>query len=306
MWQLLGKIALLWGAYLVTFMIANALAMRPFLPPEAQAATPEAAMATLGALLVVSLLNTLVLAHVVRRSQAAGWKLTGAVFLLFYGTMTFMAQIETLAFPPVADRLPPGLVWGLFAMGVLIAGPMAIVAVKLLGQGSPAGENSASPFSGGWAWKLPLIALLYASLYFSFGYYVAWRTPAVAAYYGGSDPGSFFLQLASVARETPWLPYFQLLRGLMWVGLALPAIRLMRAPVWEIALAMGFAFAIFMNAQHLFPNPYMPDAVRVAHAIETSSSNFLFGILMVVILAWPRLRGSAGASIQRERAPQEA
>lgn len=43
-------------------------------------------------------------------------------------------------------------------------------------------------------------------------------------------------------------------------------------------------FAVLMNAQHLLPNPYTPDAVRLAHFIETSTENFIFGWLVVWLL----------------------
>lgn len=289
MWLLSGKIVLLSMAYMICFIFANALAVGPFLSNNPSATLPpDQAGMTLLAILVVSFLNTLVITHVVLRSRAAGWKLSGAVFLLLYGVMTFMAQIETLAFPAVANRLPTGMVWGLFLMGLLIAAPFSVLTVWMLGKWKPAGLASPNPIlaGGAWGWKLPLIAVLYAFLYFSFGYFIAWRTPAVATYYGGSDPGSFLLQLQNVMKDTPWLPFFQLLRGLLWLGFALPVIRMMKAPVWEIGLAIGLNFAVLMNSQHLLPNPFMPDAVRYAHLLETSSSNLLFGFLMVLILAF--------------------
>lgn len=41
-----------------------------------------------------------------------------------------------------------------------------------------------------------------------------------------------------------------------------------------------------MNAQLLFPNPYMPRAVSMAHMIETTSSNFIFGLVVGFLLLW--------------------
>jgi hypothetical protein len=51
----------------------------------------------------------------------------------------------------------------------------------------------------------------------------------------------------------------------------------MRGGRLETSLALGFLFAVVMNAQLLLPNPYMPEAVRHAHLIETASSNFILG-----------------------------
>jgi hypothetical protein len=39
-----------------------------------------------------------------------------------------------------------------------------------------------------------------------------------------------------------------------------------------------------MNSQMLIPNPFMPAEVRMAHFLETASSNFLFGWLLVWVL----------------------
>ena len=62
-----------------------------------------------------------------------------------------------------------------------------------------------------WAWKLAVIVIAYVVLYFSFGYFVAWKSPAVREYYAGSDPGSFLAQMKTVLITTPWLIPFQML-----------------------------------------------------------------------------------------------
>jgi len=43
-----------------------------------------------------------------------------------------------------------------------------------------------------------------------------------------------------------------------------------------------------MNSQLLLPNPFMPREVRMVHLVETASSNFLFGWLIVLVLEWQR------------------
>ena len=42
-----------------------------------------------------------------------------------------------------------------------------------------------------------------------------------------------------------------------------------------------------MNAQHIIPNTIMPDEVRLFHAIETASSNFIWGAVLVLVLVRP-------------------
>jgi len=49
-----------------------------------------------------------------------------------------------------------------------------------------------------------------------------------------------------------------------------------------------------MNALLLLPNPYMPEPVRMAHLVETASSNFIFGVFVAWVL------------IARRRVPQSS
>jgi hypothetical protein len=109
----------------------------------------------------------------------------------------------------------------------------------------------------------------------------------VSAYYGGADPGGLFPQLGNVWRDTPWLFALQIGRALLWVAIALPVIRMLKGGWRETALSLALLFAVAMNSQLLLPNPYMPEAVRMAHLIETASSNLLFGALIGWLLAKP-------------------
>jgi hypothetical protein len=204
------------------------------------------------------------------------------VFFVFYGVTTFMSQIESAVF---ITRLPPGMLPRLFLMGAVIAAPFAVLSVLILGKrkarSTDIGENwrLVMPASK-WAWKLALIAAVYLILYFTFGYFVAWRQPAVREYYGGTDEGRFWAQMATTVRERPWLIPFQIVRAMCWTALALPVIRSLRGQWPETALAIALLFAVVMNALLLLPNPYMPEPVRMAHLLETASSNAIFGVLI--------------------------
>jgi hypothetical protein len=237
-------------------------------------------------LLAVCLLQVMVMTHLILRSRWTGWRLAAAAFFIFYGVTTFMPQIESAVF---LTRLPPGTLPRLFLMGVLIAVPFSVLAVLILGK-RKAGVVDTQPNSrlvmpaSEWAWKLVVIAVVYVILYFTFGYFIAWRHPGVAEYYGGVDPGSFLAQMRIVLRNTPWLVPFQILRALCWVALALPAIRMLKGKWPETALAIGLLFAVVMNAPLLLPNPYMPESVRMAHLVETASSNLIFGAFIAWLL----------------------
>lgn len=238
------------------------------------------------ALLAVCFLDTLVLAYTILRSRWSGWRLIATVFFVFYGVMTFISQIESLVF----HILPPGVLPRLFLMGVLVAAPFSPLAVIILGKRKAETATINEPNSRllmpakEWAWKLAVIAIAYMILYSTFGYFIAWKNPAIQAYYGGIDEGSFFAHMKAVFTTAPWLEPFQALRGMLWALLALPVIRMMKGRWQETAVAVGLLFAVLMNSQLLLPTPLMPEAVRMTHLVETASYNFIFGYLIVWLL----------------------
>jgi len=246
-----------------------------------QNASAEAG-ATLVALLVVSLINAAVWTYVILRSHWTGWKLILTVFFVFYGVNTLMPQIESAYF---ITRLPPGLLPRLFLAGLIIAAVFAPLAVLILGKArSKANETSRLEMPvRAWIVKSCAIVVVYLFLYFTFGYFIAWKNPAVRAYYGGGDPESFVAHIASLLRDEPLLFVLQAVRALLWLAIAVPVIRMMKGEWWESGLAVALLFAV-MTSQLLLPNPLMPDEVRMVHLVETATSNFLFGWLVVLIL----------------------
>ncbi len=237
-------------------------------------------------LLVVSLLQVAVLTHIILRSQWRRWKLVGAVFLAFYGLNTFVAQIESVVYLP--HQLPPGMIPKLFLMGAIVAGIFSPLAVLILGkmrQELTLQVSNSRPTMPPveWAWKLATIAAAYLILYFTFGYFVAWKNPAVRAYYGGTDPGTFFAQMANIWATTPWMFPFQAMRAMLWTAFALPVIRMYRGEPWEVGRAVALLFAVW-SSQLLLPNPYMPQEVARTHLVETLSSNLIFGLLVGLLL----------------------
>jgi O-antigen/teichoic acid export membrane protein len=124
-----------------------------------------------------------------------------------------------------------------------------------------------------WVWKLLLIAIAYVVIYFSFGSFVFMPLAGEAyqSYYGDLRP-------------VAWLPLLQVVRGITWAVLVLPVIRMMKGRWWEICLAVALLFSVLMGFLLLLPNPIMPDAIRRAHFVEVTSSNFLFGWIVAWVL----------------------
>jgi hypothetical protein len=255
-------------------------------------------------LLLVGAGQTLVLMLLILRSRWSGWRLMVATAVAYYGCVTVLMQIETAYF---LTRLTvgPETLRALFLMGLPVTLGFIPLAVLILGKARRAGTGAAP--DGGlsmpvaqWAWKLAACVLVYELLYFSAGYFIAWRTPEVRAFYQGTDPGSFFAQLRNVCTGDPWLMPFQALRALLWVAFALPVIRMTRGSAWQVALVVGVLFSVPQNLSHLLANPLMPsNIVRLTHMVETASSTFVYGLVVTWLLyrahASPRdLFGSRG------------
>ena len=283
------KVIVLTMILLLCYMVANNVSGMAQLPASAEPSSADAG-ATLLALLAVSLLETAVLTTIILRSRWSGWRLVGAIFLAFYGLNTVVTQIESIVYLP--HQLPEGMIPRLFVMGAIVAGLFAPLAVLILGkmkrEPTPPAPNPRQGMPpGAWAWKLAVSGVAGVVLYYAFGYFVAWKNPAVQAYYGGTDPGSFFAQMARVWATTPWMFPLQAMRTTLCVAFALPAIRMHEGQPWEVALAAGLLFGAW-SSQLLLPNPYMPAAVARAHLVETVSSNFFFGCIAGWLLSGHR------------------
>lgn len=234
---------------------------------------------TIVPMLIMCFLDTVVLSYPIIRSRWAGWRLVLTVFFVFYGVMTFMSQIETVVFLQYfTDIIPAEMIPGLFIQGAVTAAIFSPLAVLIHGR-MRGGEEARGPNLRlvmpwmEWVWKLISIGVIYMVIYISFGMFVFMPLAGEAyqEYYGD-------LQMPG------WILPFQMVRGMIWAALALPVIRMMKGRCWEAGLAVALLFSMLMSASLLLPNEFMPEAIRMAHFWEVSSSNFLFGWIVVWLL----------------------
>lgn len=258
---------------LAAFTISGALITVPV------HSAPEEASQAGTALLIVSLVDSLVLSYIILRSRWFGLKLMAAVFVIHFGVQTFMSQIETLFFIN-AVKIPMEVLVGVIGTGLVRALIFAPIAVFVLGKFRGSTETDApSRFvlsTRQWVTRFAILALVYVVVYFGFGYFVAMQWAEARNYYAGTFTPDLVL------------PLFQILRGVMWAALALLVVALMRGKKWETYLAIGLAFAVLIASSLIFPNPFMPFAVREAHFFELTSSMLTYG----VIAGWVWLRGT--------------
>jgi hypothetical protein len=282
------KIVVLTVLFVVALTVGNLVFISPAVPPTI--IPPDRAAAAFNGILLVALVDTLLVALMVLRSRWRGWRLALAIGFSLYGVMTFMAQIETAWFAPAMTtmQITPALLRGLFLQTVPIVLLWVPLAVALLDWGRPVAlddpPHALPATAGGWAWRLALVAMAYLALYFGFGYVVAWQNPEVRALYEGGINQSVFAN----ERLIP----FQILRSLLWVLFALPIIRMTRGPIWQVGLIVGLLYALPMNMFHVIPNDLMTASVRLSHFVETTSSNFIFGLLVTGVLLWVPARAS--------------
>ncbi len=281
-----GRFVVLVLAYLVLYIVGS-----HFLGPDLSSLPTEPGNETqaLAALLVVALVNVAILMAVIRTSRLAGFPLMLLLAFLIYGVKTFTSGIEAWYF---MTNLTPDMIPGLFRMTVPLALLFPPLAVWVCGKLSHAATDTQP------AWQLParsgldvairialLGAIVYPVLFFGFGYFVAWQFPEVRAFYGDSGAQNFFGQMAIVFSNPVTCP-FEIMRGVLWVLFALPVLATTRGRWWVGALLVALAFALIQNDVHLIPNALMPPMVRLAHFIETASSNFIWAWAIAFVLAW--------------------
>lgn len=251
---------------------------------------PEPGLLPVGAgLLLVGIANTLIVAGLVLSSRWRGWRLALLLSLSYYGALTFVMQIETWYFLSgitVNEELMPGL----FIMGLPTAFVFVPSAVWILGKGGKPNHpfsfsTSAIPL-GQWIWKLSLIAVVYVALYWLAGYFIAWQNQELRAFYGSpGDITPFWEHTANTLRTDPGLFPFQVVRSMIWTLCALTVISGSTLNAWWTALIVALFFSIPQNLGHFLENALIPVAsVRMSHFIETTSSTFVFGLVVVWLL----------------------
>src|SRR5260221_12245932 len=143
------RVVVLTLVLITVFMIAiNVAGMAQAPLPSAQAASTPAAQAQQAAsllkpLLAYTFLVSLVTAWIIQSSRWRGLKLIAALVITFYGLMTFISQIESIAY--LRAKMPPGLIKNLFVMGAVVAVlfvPLAVLIMgKIRGPERPHGER---------------------------------------------------------------------------------------------------------------------------------------------------------------------
>lgn len=254
--------------------------------PESTPASPADQSRTALILLGVCFLQSVTLSVVILHSRWTGWKLYLALFTVMFLGMGIVSHIDSLFFLRDLSRQ---FIGKMVLASLLLAASFPAIAIWILGRArsdvsappTPAVEH---PSLSRWAVILLVLTLLHVVLYFVFGYYVAWQSPELRAFYGGEDPGSFWLQMADVVQGSPLLIPVQMVRGILWSLMAIVLVYALEGSRWSAAAITAAVFVGLFAVPLALPNPIMPDAVRQAHLIETILSRGLYGFLAVWFL----------------------
>jgi hypothetical protein len=296
-WRSIGIGVALVLAYVMLFLV-GASTLGPVV--QAGATTPREEGTALVMTFIVAGIDTALMWAWLSRARARGLRLWLEAMIVLYGIKTFSSTLEVWYFVR-PDTVPAEMLPHLFVMTLPLSIGWTGLAVWLHGRCStprpppePAIDDPRRASS--LALRIALAgAILYPLLFFTFGYWVAWQNAGVRAYYGGPEiPLGMLAHVRELFSRDPWVLPFEMGRGMLWIALGWPVLRRTRGPWWVGGLSFAALLAVLQNDVHLLPNPLMPREVRVWHLIETTSSNFLFGLVTAALLAptgaWARLR----------------
>lgn len=227
------------------------------------------------ALFAINAAYALMLATLAARMRGSRIAAAALLFALFFVVQTLLSQMEAVYFADSFDY-PLSAVPRDMGAGLVLAAVGAVAAAILFKPHMDRVEAWSRVSLG---WRFALATALYPVAYWTAGLFIAWRSEAVRAFYDNAadiEPGPLLA--------------FQILRGALWAGLALAAAYGLRGSRTSRAVLTGAAFSVFMAAQLFYPNPLMPEAVRMVHLVEIGVSNFIYGFIAVMLLA-PRRAG---------------
>lgn len=261
------KATAVWIALVVGSIVGSKVGGMPGGEPGAVSVPMDGPLSPGAAFLAVTALYAAVLAGMAARARIRGISLALFLFVVLFGAQAVLMQIETVFFSAqvaVPTELIPRM--------VAAAGVTAIfgaAAAALTFRPVPA----LPPMPDGLIWRIPAVAVVYVCVYFGAGYLLAWQSSELRAFYGGGAD----IELGPLAA-------LQVVRGILWALLAWLMVRNLTGALVARATMVALAFSVFGAAQLLYPNPYMPWAVRLPHLIEIGLSNALFGAVAVVLL----------------------
>ncbi|ESQ86762.1 hypothetical protein ABAC460_22185 [Asticcacaulis sp. AC460] len=246
----------LWLAMVATTMISGMI-----LSPGAAPPTAGEPLTAFQAMAIVYAVQAIVIAVLAANIHLARLPKVIVLFVIIFGTITLMSWIEAIFFN-ASLKMSSALLTFMLVNGAISAAVVAIVSAFLW----PSKDSQPLTSLGGLWWKLAVISPLYVFAYYAAGTFIAWQSETLRAYYA-----------QGINIDQSLLVPLQVVRGLMWGGLAAIIVKSVHGSALFRGLMVGITLACLCTIVLLMPNPVMPWPVRQIHFVEVFVSNFLFG-----------------------------
>ena len=223
----------------------------------------------------------LLLGYYIMSSSLGGIRLSISVFLIYFLIGHFNILIEAYIFN-VSSRQETALeiIRGFFISVTFAPLYVYIFRTKIVKEAMIFSKRSLI----GWFWRILVADILYLLLYIIAGLVLTIVYPQLLQFYEGKIPPFDILINTQL-----------FIRGFIFIGIALLMIQTLNISVVKKAILIGLTFAVLGGIAPLIPpNELMPSYVRLGHGFEVGISNFIFGILLTLLL---KLKSSAKADL---------
>lgn len=125
-----------------------------------------------------------------------------------------------------------------------------------------------------WLWRIIAADILYLFVYILAGFVLTIVYPQLLKFYEGKIP-PFDIMINTQL----------FLRGFIFIGIALLMLRTLNISLIKKAILIGLIFSVLGGVAPLIPpSELMPSYVRLGHGFEVGISNFIYGIVLAVLL----------------------
>ena len=253
------------------------------------ALTPEDASQAATMLLFVSIINSCLILFFFRKANNKDYKLIFWFIYIWFGLGTLLPQTDTWYFMDAFPLIDYKILMKIISMGFINS--ILIISISFFITSRKANETIDIQINKVFNLKivkyLSFISVIYVILYYLAGYFIAWQFDAIRIHYSGTiDKLSFFTHTRQLLVNDPYFFPFQIIRGALWFFIGIPLFIIFMKNKKEGLIFSFFIFAILPTIQLFLPNPFMSEAVRMGHFIETFISMGIFGV--IAALVWQR------------------
>ncbi len=211
------------------------------------------------------------LGYYISHSSLNGIRLSISVFLIYFLIGHFNLLIEAYIFT-ITSRYETALeiIRG-FLMSVTFAPFYVYIFRNKIAQEVVA--FSKRPLIS-WLWRIIAADILYLFVYILAGFVLTMVYPQLLKFYEGKIP-PFDIMINTQL----------FLRGFIFIGIALLILRTLNISLLKKAILIGLIFSVLGGVAPLIaPSELMPSYVRLGHGFEVGISNFIYGIVLAMLL----------------------